>query len=100
VRVLPQLLTKDIAVGLKEMPQAVLINANLKGYCRNVLDPDSLQFFLENLSSIEDDLTRSYIWRTLWDNLKIQVLSGEDFLKCVLNHFEVETEEYTMPVVL
>jgi hypothetical protein len=58
-------------------PSAILVNGNNKGYCRTVLDYESLQFFLANLSKVKDDLNRSYIWRTLWDNLKIKILSGE-----------------------
>jgi hypothetical protein len=58
-------------------PSAILVNGNNKGYCRTVLDHESLQFFLANLSKVKDDLNRSYIWRTLWDNLKIKILSGE-----------------------
>lgn len=100
VRILPNEYTKDIISGLEQKPSAVLINSGLKGYCRTVLDSDSLQFFLENLSQIDDDLTRSYIWRTLWDNLKINVVSGDEFLECFIDHFIPETEEYTMPVAL
>jgi hypothetical protein len=76
------------------------VNGNNRGYCRTILDKQSLAFFLANLSKIKDDLNRSYIWRTLWDNLKIKVLTGEQFLSCVQDHFLIETEEYTMPVVL
>lgn len=62
---------------LNKIPCAILVNGNLKGYCRTVLDKESLEFFLGNLSKVKDDLNRSYIWRTLWDNLKIKVLTGE-----------------------
>ena len=85
---------------LNNKPCAILVNGNNKGYCRTVLDNESLKFFLANLSKIKDDLNRSYIWRTLWDNLKIKVVTGEQFLQCVLDHFMTETEEYTMPVVI
>jgi len=85
---------------LNKKPCAVLVNGNNKGYCRTVIDSNSLQFFLGNLSKIRDDLNRSYIWRTLWDNLKIKIVTGEQILQCVLDHFLTETEEYTMPVVI
>ena len=84
----------------KQKPSAILVNGNIKGYCRTVLDQESLQFFLANLLKVRDDLNRSYIWRTLWDNLKIKVITGEQFLQCVLDHFLTETEEYTMPVII
>ena len=93
-------LTRERTSVFKYKPSAILVNGNIKGYCRTVLDQDSLQFFLANLSKVRDDLNRSYIWRTLWDNLKIKVLTGEQFLQCVLDHFLPETEEYTMPVII
>lgn len=81
-------------------PKAVLVNANNKGYCRVVLDSESLAFFLQNLSSIDDDLNRNYVWRILCDNLKIKVLKPQEFIQCVIDHIGKETEENTMMVVL
>ena len=79
---------------------AVLVNANNKGYCRVVLDPESLKFFLQNLSMIEDDLNRNYVWRILCDNLKIKIVTPDEFIQCVNDHLIKETEENTMMVVL
>lgn len=79
--------TKDIITGLEAKPSAILVNGNNKGYCRSILDKQSLDFFLANMSKISDELNRSYLWRTLWDNLKIGLLTGEQFLQCVLDHF-------------
>jgi len=92
--------TKDAVTGLEQLPCAVLVNANNKGYCRTVIDPHSLPFFLENLSSIEDSLNRSLIWRVLCDNMKLGVISAEQFIVCVEKHLIKETEEITMSVVL
>jgi hypothetical protein len=64
-------------VGIEQKPEAILVNANAKGYCRTVFDEGSLHYYLENLSLIVDDLNRSYIWRTLWDILKIKKVTGE-----------------------
>ena len=77
-----------------------MVNANNKGYCRVVLDKISLKFFLENLSKIEDDLNRNYIWRILCDNLKIKNVTPDEFIQCVNDHLIKETEENTMMVVL
>jgi len=60
----------------------------------------SIGFFLESLSLIKDDLNRSYVWRTLWENLKLGVVSGFQVLNCFLKHFPEETEEYTMTFTL
>ena len=100
VHIQGEALTREKVSVFKNKPCAILVNGNLKGYCRTVLDQESLHYFLQNLSKVKDDLNRSYIWRTLWDNLKIKVLTGEQFLQCVLDHFLPETEEYTMPVII
>lgn len=80
VRIQPEGITKDIIQGLEKAPAAILINANNKGYCRTVLDQESLKFFLQNLSKITDTLNRSYIWRIFCDNLTIKVVKPEQFI--------------------
>lgn len=99
MRVLPQEWTRDVAV-LETLPEAVLVNAGVKGYCRTIIDSMSLSFFLESLSLIKDDLNRSYVWRTLWENLKLGNVTGFQVLDCFLKHFPEETEEYTMTFTL
>lgn len=63
--------TYDVITGLEIKPAAILVNANNKGYCRVVFEKESLHYFLEHLNLIESDLNRTYIWRTLTDNMKI-----------------------------
>ena len=36
-------------IPMTEQPQAILVNMNIKGYCRTILDIDSLQSFLLNI---------------------------------------------------
>jgi hypothetical protein len=58
-------------------PEAVLLNANNKGYARVVLDQESLNFMLQNLTKIKSDLNRSYIWRILSDTIKLKEVTPE-----------------------
>ena len=49
---------------------------------------------------IKDDFHRSNIWRILCDNMRLNIISGQDLLKCVITHLESEEEEFTLPIVL
>jgi hypothetical protein len=100
VRILPQEETPKVITGIKKPPQAILINANNKGYCRVIFNVESKAFFLKNLSEIKDDINRCNVWRILCDNMKIGNISGEELINCVCEHIIPETEEYTLPVVL
>jgi hypothetical protein len=100
VRILAAEITPNVITGVKKPPQAVLINANNKGYCRVILDVESKTCFLENLSNIEDDINRCNVWRIICDNMKLGLITGEEVINCVIKHIIPETEEYTMPVVL
>lgn len=77
IKILPVSTTLDAIPNLDFKPKAVLVNSKNKGYCRSVLDPESLEFFLANISKIEVDHDRSLIWRILGDNLKLSVLKPE-----------------------
>ena len=93
-------MTPLVIKGLKNKPAAILLNANNKGYCRVTLDKDSRNFFLEHLQKCQDDLNRSNIWRIICDNMKMGLVSAQEFIKCFNDHILAENEEYTLPVVL
>ena len=42
--------------------KAVLINYNDQTFCENILDPQSLLFFMANIDRITDIYTRSLVW--------------------------------------
>ena len=97
---MPESLTPRVITGLTFKPKGVLVNANNKGYCRVIFDADSINFFTKNVSMIKDDVNRSNIWRILCDNMRLNIISGQDLLKCVITHLESEEEEFTLPIVL
>lgn len=62
VRIKAQEITFDEATmegPFDKQPAAVLVNTNNKGYCRVVLEDDSIKFFLKNLSKIDNSGNRS-----------------------------------------
>lgn len=76
------------------------MNANNKGYCRVVLDKNSVVFFIERLSKIKDDVNRCNVWRILCDNMRLGTISPQTLLECVIKHIVPEEEEYTLPIIL
>ena len=59
-----------------------LVNANNKGFCRALLDQDSLDFFCEFLGEV-DTVNRCYLWRILFDHVIMLKLSPLDFITAV-----------------
>lgn len=60
-------------------PIIAMANANLKGYCRVLLDQPSLDFFVEYLSEI-DAVNRCYLWRILFDHVTLLQLAPVNFI--------------------
>ena len=57
---------------LTEAPVAMLANANNKGYCRVLLDQESLQHFKTYLSSAHiSSYNRVYLWQILYDHVRM-----------------------------
>jgi len=54
---------------LDELPLAFFPNSSIKGYCRTILDTDSLSLFLKNVSKVFESGERAYLWRTLADHV-------------------------------
>lgn len=67
-----------------------MVDANCKGYCRVILDQDSLEFFLENLN-IVDTLNRCYLWQILFDHVHMLKISPMDYLTAVNTHLMDES---------
>lgn len=83
--------TKDVYEGpLDQAPVAILVNANNKGYCRVVLDTTSQLVFLKSLRNIENSTNRSYVWRTLFDQVKLFKIHPQQFLECVFTNIGTE----------
>lgn len=71
----------------------------MKGYCKTWFDKESLEFFLENLSRIDNSLNKGMIMRIICDYAKHGKLSIERFFTFLEMHFIYENEEYSMPYI-
>ena len=97
VRVRQEHVNKIFSGKLDFQPAAVLVNANLKGYCRVYLDQSSLVFFLANLSKIKNTLNRTYLYRVLFDQIKMRNLKPNEYLECIFTHLVVEENLIIIP---
>jgi aminopeptidase N len=66
----------------KAMPDFVAIND--KGYGYYLFDEKSKSYLLENISNINDELTRGICWINLWENLMEGNIEGKDFMEATL----------------
>jgi len=76
-----------------------MVNANNKGYCLALLDQPSVDFFCENLSSV-DTVNRCYLWRILFDHVGLLSLSPMEFITTVQSHLLDESEGQIVPYIL
>ena len=76
-----------------------LVNANCKGYCRVKLDRHSAEYFQEHLSSI-DTVNRCYLWRILFDHVRLLKISPQDFLTAVNAHLLQESETQIIEFII
>jgi hypothetical protein len=61
-------------------------NANNKGYCRSILDRDSLLILAKHVGAVENPADRTYLWRTLADHVSLGKLKPQIFLESVFEH--------------
>jgi hypothetical protein len=46
--------------------KAILLNFGDLTFVKNIIDPVSLDFFIKNINSIKDILSRTMLWRTFF----------------------------------
>jgi len=47
-----------------------------------------------------DDLNRCYLWRILWDQVRLRKMRPDDFIEFVIQHFYGESIEAIIPYIL
>ena len=83
----------------EEIKVVAMVNANCKGYCRVLLDQTSIEFFLENLSQV-DTVNRCYLWRILFDHVRLLKISPMDYITAVQSHLLNEPEGQIVTFIL
>lgn len=64
-----------------QTPEAVLLNYYDEAFIKVRLDAVSIEFFKQNLASVDDELTRAIVWRALWDMLRDGQLPSTEFVE-------------------
>jgi hypothetical protein len=85
---------------LGEIPSAIFINANNKGYCRIKLDKNTIQILRSKITSITNVPNRCYLWRILADQLKLLTIKPNQFLKAVFDNLDQENEDQIFPFLI
>ncbi|KAL4479608.1 hypothetical protein ABPG72_004204 [Tetrahymena utriculariae] len=61
--------------------RAVLLNFEDHAFVKVALDKESLSFFKKNLHYIHDDLTRTLIWRSIFEMVRDARISSDEYLE-------------------
>lgn len=77
-------------------PVAALVNSGNQGYARVLLDDSSIQYFLDNISSLKSQADRTQTWGILDDHVRMCRVSPAAFIKAVVDHIGAETEQRTL----
>jgi len=86
-------------VGMKR-PDLILINDDDLAYAKIRLDPQSLAYAIDNLSSIANPLARALVWGSVWDSTRDAETNPRDFIELVLANIGQETESTTVRTAL
>jgi hypothetical protein len=86
---------------LVQTPVAVMPNSNNRGYCRALLDEASLAHFVKYLSAEHiSAYDRTYLWKILYDQVRLLSFSPLNYIKTILAHLASETVEEILRYIL
>jgi aminopeptidase N len=71
---------------------AIILNIEDWGYCKVRIDETSLSVLKQNLTKIQDPLTRQLVYRALWDMVRDVKISAVEFLEFIIQQFPLETD--------
>jgi aminopeptidase N len=77
----------------KPCPEFVFANDQDYAYGRFLLDEQSQKFALRDLDAVKDLFTRTLLWNSLWDLVRVAQLSPRDYLETAQDMLEDEKEE-------
>ena len=84
----------------QKKPVAIVLNYFDEAYIKVRLDPISVSFFKQNLSRVDDELTRAIVWRALWDMLRDGQLPSIDFVEIVAGALSQEKSDSILSNIL
>jgi aminopeptidase N len=77
----------------KPCPNFVFANDEDYAYGRFLLDKHSQSFAIRELDTVKDLFTRSLLWGSLWDSVRVAQLAPRDYLDVAQDMLEDENEE-------
>jgi aminopeptidase N len=80
-------------VGTKQ-PELLLLNDADLAYTKIRLDERSLKVAINDLSRIDDSLTRALVWGAAWDMTRDAEMTATDFVHLVLSNIGQETDAW------
>lgn len=92
VLILPQEETTAVYDGSKGY-KAVLLNFEDHTFAKNTIDEVSLKFFINNINSISDILSRTLIWRSFFEMIKDAKMKSDDFVDVITKSLAEETSD-------
>ena len=81
----------------KTAPKVVIINYNDWGYFKWVIDSRSKNNLKDNLTNVNDNLTKALVYRSLFDMVRDSKLSGFEYVEMVTKFLLAETSELMLP---
>lgn len=92
VLVLPQEETLVEYDGSRQY-KAILLNFEDHTFAKNIIDPVSLDFFIKNINSIKDILSRTLIWRSFFEMVKDARMTSHKFVEVVTTALAKESSD-------
>ena len=92
VLILPQAETIAEYDGSKGY-KAALLNFEDHTFAKNIIDPVSLDFFIKNINSIGDILSRTLIWRSFFEMIKDAKMTSHKFVEVITESLANESSD-------
>jgi aminopeptidase N len=73
--------------------KAVLLNFEDHTFAKNIIDPVSLDFFINNINSIGDILSRTLIWRSFFEMIKDAAMTSHKFVDVITSSLAKESSD-------
>jgi aminopeptidase N len=83
-----------------EKPQYILINGKGMGYGYFAMDSASKEYLIKNCQNISDELTRTIVYITLYQDMISYKIDASQFIMCTINSVKTEKEKQNTQLLL
>ena len=100
VELMPGVETTNVIYDGSYAVKAILVNYNDHGFVENILDPTSLQFFMNNINKISDTFLRTTVWYNLSQMNKLTLLKLDTYTQFLDSQILEEPVDFIMAQML